>query len=99
MKISPSEADTEIMNVFWWLSALSSQSSHKLYCPLPVVAPCKEGVGGLATEKLAWLLSWVSEHFGHYGHTPTSIYCLIEVINWPPGLWLYLYGQYFTHSP
>ena len=63
----------------------------QLYCPVSALTPCKEGVGGLATEKLAWLLSWVSEHFGQSGHTPTSIYCVIEVIKWPPGLWLYLY--------
>ena len=36
---------------------VAGQGSHKVYCPVPVVAPCKEGVGGLATEKLAWLLS------------------------------------------
>ena len=59
---------------------------HKLYCPLPVLAPCKEGVGGLATEKAG-----LATELEHSGHTPPSIYCVIEVIKWLPGLWLYLY--------
>ena len=59
---------------------------HKLYCPLPVLAPCKEGVGGLATEKPG-----LATELEHYGHTPSSIYCVIEVIKWLAGLWLYLY--------
>ena len=59
---------------------------HKLYCPLPVLAPCKEGVGGLATEKPG-----LATELDHYGHTPSSIYCVIEVIKWQPGLQLYLY--------
>ena len=48
----------------------------ELYCPVSVVAPCKEGVGGLATEKLARLLSWATEG----PHTYKYLLCYSEVI-------------------